>query len=141
MLALGLAGASARGQVAGPDMVAVRVPGMVVPVRTAYAAYPDIPGEPRSNPVPHPALHNVTDAHPYGDEPGRAESSRVRLDPDIDTSNPYAFTGSGRSFPARALPSVVVLRELDSENPYGAGLASVEHAPIDSENPYITGMR
>ncbi len=138
LLVVGLAGASARGQVATSGGVVVRAPSVVVPVPAAYAAYPDIPEEPRSNPVRHPPSRNVTDAHPYGEDPSGAESSEVRLHPDIDTSNPYAFKGSGSSFPAIALPDVALLRKLDSENPYGAGLAAAEHAPIDAENPYIT---
>lgn len=141
LLAFGLAGASARAQVAASDAVAVRAPGVVVPVPMAYAAYPDIPEAARAKPVQHPPSRSVTDANPYGDAPSSAEPSEVRLHPGIDKSNPYAFKGSDPSFPERALPDVAVLRKLDFENPYGAGLAAVERAPSDSENPYVTGTR
>lgn len=89
----------------------------------------------------HPFPGNATEANPYGDGPCGAALSEARLEPAIDASNPYAFTGSGAALPERALPKVAALRDLDFENPYGAGLAAVEHAPIDSENPYITGTR
>jgi hypothetical protein len=86
-------------------------------------------------------LRNVTDAHPYGDDPSGAAPSEAPLEPAIDASNPYVFKGSVAAFPIRALPDVTASRALDCENPYSAGLAAVEHAPIDSENPYVTGAR
>ena len=84
---------------------------------------------------------NVSDAHPYGDAPSGAAPFEARLEPAIDAANPYAFNCACGAPAERALPRVAVLRPLDFENPYGAGIAAVEHAPIDSENPYVTGTR
>jgi hypothetical protein len=140
VLVVGLTVASARGLVGASSGVAARAPAVVVPSPASVAAFPDLV-EPRSNPVPRAPLRNVTDAHPYGEDPSGATPSEARLETAIDASNPYVFQGSVAAFPIRTLPDVTASRALDFENPYGAGLAVVEHAPIDSENPYVTGVR
>jgi hypothetical protein len=136
LFGIGLVAASVRGQTGASGRVVVQPPRAVVSVPASSAVFPDVV-EPGTNPVRRP-MRNVSDTHPYGDDPSGSAPFDARLEAAIDASNPYAFNGGGAALPERALPRVAVLRQLDSENPY---LSAVEHAPIDSENPYITGTR
>ena len=132
LLVVGLVGASAWGQVEASARNTVAAPAGVVPPATSFAAFPDTP-EPRSNPARRAPPRNVSDAHPYGDDPSVRLPRRGSNLP--STIKPVHVHGLGGAVSGKHAAEVA-FRELDLKTSSGPRPAS---APIDSENPYVTG--